>query len=396
MKFLFCSLSNYGFIYPAIGIAKTLRQKGHEVLFLTSSALGKIIKKAGFELVTCTEKDNPGFRVYNWGKPFAAAIQVKYIQYAIKNFAPDVIVGQHLTLGPLINRKLYDIPVAILGLAAYLYPACKSLLERSPQTESEERLVWRYGDMMRIYNESCELLGVPPSSANYRETPLLGDLYLLRSVPELEGNVDILPDRVHLVGDCLWEPPLLHTELNCWLQQFDISTKPLIYVQPGRTFEDPKFWSYLVNALKNRPVHVIASVGRMDGEIGEIPENFFVRKHIPQGLILPKAKAVISSGHSTAVLGAITHGLPSLIIAYGSGSEDIAERCLRAGAAIYLSPFEVTVKTIGKTVDQLLDCPNLQRNSQLLQQAFIKANKKNQAAELLQDLAFTRYSVLRA
>ena len=396
MKFLFCSLSNYGSIYPVIGIAQTLRQRGHEVLFLTSSTLGKIIKKAGFESVACSVKDNVGFRVYNWSKPFAVAIQVKYIEYVIKNFAPDVIVGQHLTLGPLITRRLYNIPVAILGLAAYLYPACKSLLERSPQTESEKRLVWRYGEMMRIYNEACESLKLSPSSANYRETPLLGDLFLLRSVTELEGNVNILPSRVHLVGDCLWEPPLFDAELIWWLQQFDTSTKPLIYVQPGRSFEAPKFWPYLVNALKNCPVHVIASVGRMDGEIGEIPENFFVRKHIPQGLILPKAKAVISSGHSTAVLGAITHNLPSLIIPHGSGTEDIAERYQRAGAAICLSPFSMTVETIGKAIDQLLDCPNLQKNSQLLQQAFIKANDKNQIAHLLEDLAFTRYPVLRA
>ena len=134
----------------------------------------------------------------------------------------------------------------------------------------------------------------------------------------------------------------------------------------------------------------------MDGEIGEIPENFFVRKHIPQGLILPKAKAVICSGHSTAVLGAITHKLPSLIIPCGSGTEDIAERCQCAGVSICISPFQMTVETIGKAVDQLLDCPNLQKNSQLLQQAFIKANNKNQAAYLLEDLAFTRDPVLRA
>lgn len=396
MKFLFCSLSNYGFIYSAISVAQSLRQRGHEVLFLTSTTLSETIRKAGFELFTCTEKDNPGFRIYNWGKPFAISIQVNYIKYAINKFSPDVIVGQHLTLGLLIVRRIYDIPVAILGLSAYLYPACKSLLKRSPQTESEKRLVWRYEDMMRLYNKACESFKLSPSYDNYRETPLLGDIYLLRSVPELENNVDILPERVHLVGDCLWEPSLSDAKLSRWLQQFDTSTKPLIYVQPGRSFEDPNFWSYLVNALKNRPVHVIASVGRMDGEIGEIPQNFLVRKHIPQGLILPKAKAVISSGHTTAVLGAITHGLPSLIIPYGSGTDDIAERCQNAGAAICLSPFQMTVETIAKAVDRLLVCPNLQRNSQLLQQAFTKAKNKDRAAYLLEHLALTRNPVLRA
>ena len=395
MNVLFCSHSNYGSIYPAIVLALTLQQRGHKIIFLTSSTLSKTIEKYGFELIICAEEDNPAFRVYNWGKPFAVSIQVKYIESAIKNFAPDVIVGQHLTLGPLITRRLYDIPVAILGLAAYLYPTHKSLLERSPQTKIEKELVWRYGDMMRLYNEACELFKLTPSFASYQETPLLGDIYLLRSVPELEGNVKQLPNRVHLVGDCLWEPPLFSTKLTEWLQQFDTSTKPLIYVQPGRSFEDPNFWSYLVNALKNRPVNVVASVGRMDGEIGEIPENFFVRKHIPQGLILPKASAVISSGHTTAVLGAISYGLPSLIIPHGSGTEDIAERCEKAGAAICLSPFQMTSESISKAVDRLLDDQNLQKNSQLLQQAFAKVKAKNQISQLLENLASTREPVLQ-
>lgn len=395
MKFLFCSLSSYGFVYPAIGIAKTLRQRGHEIVFVTNTVFSKIINRAGFESIACTEKDNPGFQVWNWGEPFAVAIQVKYIEYAIKNFAPDVILGQQLTLGPLITRELHNIPVAVLGLAAYLLPACESLLKRLPQTESEKRQVWRYEVMMQAYNQTCELLGLPQSYANYRETPLLGDLFLLRSVPELEGNVNALPDSVHLVGDCLWEPFLFDAELICWLKKFDALTNPLIYVQPGRSFEDPKFWSHLVDALKNCAVRVVASVGRMDGEIGEIPQNFFIRNYVSQGLILPKARAVISNGHSTAVLGAITHGLPSLIIPRGSGTEDIAERYQRTGGAICLSPFEVTVETIRQAVDKLLNCPNLPKNSQLLQQAFIRANKSNQAADLLEFLAFTRHSVSR-
>ncbi|MDJ0729703.1 MAG: hypothetical protein QNJ33_06885 [Crocosphaera sp.] len=396
MKFLFCSHSNYGSIYPAIGVAKRLHNRGHKILFLTSSKLGKMIKKSGFELVPCAEKDNLGFRIYSWFKPSTVAIQVKYLEDAIKQFAPDVIVGQNLTLGPLITRRLYDIPVAILGLAAYLYPASESLLKRSPQTESEEQLVWRYGEMMKTYNEACQLLKLSPSSANYRETPLLGDLFLLRTVPELEGNINTLPKQVHFVGDCLWEPSVFDTQLSAWLQQLEDAKKPLIYVQPGRSFEDPKFWPYLVDALKNRPVSVVASVGRMDGEIGEIPDNFFIRKHIPQGLILPKAKAVISSGHSTAVLGAITHGLPSLIIPCGSGTEDIAERCQNAGVSISLSPFEMTAETIGKAIDQLLDSSNFQTHCKVLQQAFIKMNQKNKAVHLLEQLALTNYPLLRA
>jgi MGT family glycosyltransferase len=395
MRFLFCSLTSHGFVYPAIGIAKTLRQRGHEIAFVTGHAFSESLKQAGFKRIPCTVKDSPSFQVQTWGEPLAVAMQVKHLEYALDHFAPDVLVGHQLTLGPLITGEHYSLPVAVLGLAAYLWPACKSLLERPSSSESEERLVWRYGDMMKHYNRVRELFRLPLSHANYRETPLLSDLFLLQSVPELEGDVDALPGRVHLIGSCFWEPPLFDAELACWLKEPSASAKPVIYVQVGRSFQDPSFWPHLIDALKNRPVRVIASIGRMDAEAGAIPENFFIRNHVPQGLVLPQARAVISSGHTTSVLGGLTHGLPSLLIPQGSGTEDIAEHCQRAGAAICLSPSEVTAEMLEQAVKTLLNCPNLQQNAQILQQAFAKMNGLERAAELLELLAVTRRPVLR-
>lgn len=395
MRFLFCSLTSHGFIYPAIGIAKTLRQRGHEVAFVTGSAFSEALRQGGFERIPCTAKDCPSFQVWNWAEPLAVAMQVKHIEYALEHFAPDVLVGHQLTLGPLIIGERHSLPVAVLGLAAYLWPVCESLLERPPQSESEERLVWRYGDMMKHYNQARKLFQLPLSHANYRETPMLGNLFLLQSIPELEGNVDALPGRVHLIGDCLWEPLLFDAELVRWLKGPDASAEPVIYVQPGRSFQDPRFWPHLIDALGNRPVRVVASIRRMDGEAGAIPENFFIRNHFPQRLVLPQARAVISSGHTTTVLGALTHGLPSLLIPHGSGTEDIAERCQRAGAAICLSPSEVTAQRLGQALETLLDCPNLQQNAQAFQQAFAKVNGLKRAAGLLELLAVTRRPVLR-
>ena len=44
-------------------------------------------------------------------------------------------------------------------------------------------------------------------------------------------------------------------------------------------------------------MRVVASVGRMD-EVVQIPTNMFVHSQVPQGLVLPRAQAVISSGHA--------------------------------------------------------------------------------------------------
>lgn len=376
-----------------ISIAQLLRERGHEVAFVTSPTFKKTLAQAGLQRIPRGEQDGESFQVDVWAEPIAVAIQVKHIEYALAFFKPDVLVGQQLTLGPLIAADRYSIPTAVVGLAAYLFPTSAALRERPLQSKIEERLVWRYQEMMKFYNQARELFQMPQSKVDDVDTPLLGDLFLLQSIPELE--VHKLPARVHLVGSCLWEPPQFDFELANWLRQAKFSQEPVIYVQPGRAFQFPRFWSHLLAAFGDCPVRVVAAIGRMDGEAGSIPDNFFVRNHVPQELVLSQARAVISSGHTTAVLGALTHGLPSLLIPSGSGTEDITERCQEAGAAITLSPDAVTVETLKQSLEKLLHCPNLRQNAQKLQSAFAKINGSEKSADLLELLAINRCSVLR-
>lgn len=376
-----------------ISIAQLLRKRGHQVAFVTSPTFKETLAEAGLKRIPRGEKDGQSFQVDVWAEPIAVAIQVKHIEYALTFFKPDVLVGQQLTLGPLIAGDRYSIPTAFVGLAAYLLPTSAALREPPLQSKVEERLRWRYQEMMEFYNQARDLFQMPKSLAHCMDTPLIGDLFLLQSIPELE--VDKLPARVHLVGSCLWEPPYFDFELASWLRQADFSQEPVIYVQPGRTFQFPKFWSHLLEAFGDRPVRVVAAIGRMDGEVGSIPDNFFVRNHISQKLVLSQARAVISSGHTTTVLGALTHGLPSLLIPNGSGTEDIAERCQKAGAAIVLSPHAVTVETLKQSLEKLLNCFHLRHNAQKLQWAFAKINGSEKSADLLELLAIDRCLVLR-
>ena len=395
MRFLFCALASHGFVYPAIGIAQVLRQHGHEVAFVTDLTFSDTLRQAGFARIPRGQTDGPSFQIALWGEPLAVAIQVKHIEYALEQFSPDVMLGQQLTFGPLIAANRHRLPVAILGLAAYLWPASAALLRRAPRSERERRLVWRYAAMMDQYNHSIDLFMLKRNHANHRETPLLGDLFLLQSVPELEGNVHEFPRQIHLIGACLWESLRVDAELIHWLEQAHAAQKPVIYVQPGQSFQAPGFWPHLLTALADRPVCVVASVGRMDSDIGAIPGNFFVRDHASQGIVLPRAQAVICSGHTTTVLGALTHGLPSLLMPNGSGTEDITERCQHAGAAISLAPSTVTAELLQHAVETLLHCSSLRQNAQTLQQAFAQVNGLERAADLLEQLAVTRQPVLR-
>ena len=51
------------------------------------------------------------------------------------------------------------------------------------------------------------------------------------------------------------------------------------------------------------------------------------------------SSAMVAGGTSAPTLAALCHGVPSLLVPAGSGTEDLTELCVRAGAALRL-PYE--------------------------------------------------------
>jgi UDP:flavonoid glycosyltransferase YjiC (YdhE family) len=396
LKFLFCSLDSPGFLFPMIGIARALRARGHEVAFATGLTSAGFLASEGLERIPRTDNEGVSFQVPHWFQPLSVAIQVKHIEYALDRFQADVMVGQQLTLGPLIVRqRRRHLPLGLLGFCTYLWPASDDLARKPEKSFSEARLVWRHEDMVGWLNKSRQLVRLPLYDGGCRETPLLGDLFLVRSVPELQPDAQLLPAQVHLVGSCLWEPETTEPELEEWLRRTDFPGTPLVYIQPGRSFDVPSFWPRLVEALGRSDYRVVASVGRMDHEVGDLPDNFFVRPHVPQGLVLPRAQAVISSATTTVALGALTAGQPSLLIPSGSEQPDVAEVCERAGAGISLAPEEVTPERIREALDLLLGTPAYRERAAFFRSAFARYDSFQLAADLFERLAEARGPVLR-
>jgi MGT family glycosyltransferase len=388
MNILFCPLAGYGFVNPLIGIAKALHSRGHAGMFVTGPAFTQALDEADLSRIPRGAQDGPSFDVATWGLPLSVAIQIKHIKYALDRFSADMLVTTQLALGPLLAAEIMGLPVAVLSLATYLWPLWP--LDHKPKTEQERRLQWRYADMMSHYNKARSLVGLSPTDADHLTNPLLGDLFMLQSVPELEQNKYEFPSKVHFVGSCGWEPQTSDMELSTWLDECKAAAEPIIYVQAGRSFHLPSFWPPLRDTLKDKPLRIVAASERMDGEVGSIPNNFFVRAHVPQGKVLPYSSAVIATGHTTAVLGALTHGLPSLLFPTGSGSDDIAEHCEQVGAALCLHEATLGPGVLEKAVDELLVNNNLRQKAEYLRIAFARAGGISRAAELIESIGVSR------
>jgi UDP:flavonoid glycosyltransferase YjiC (YdhE family) len=398
MRYLFCTPNAVGLLGPSLTIALELRRRGHEVAFATGRSVQPLLEQAGLERIPYGATDSDSFDARNVWKMPEAIRQVRHTEYASQRFAPDVLVGQALTWGTMAYGVHAKLPLAIVGQAGYIWATDPVLpFYQTYAPVFIEHVRERYEGALRMYKTSCQVFNMRCPDVPYSRTPLIGDLYLLQSLPELESYPDLLPPNVTLVGDCTWNPERIDQDLQIWLDETRAANIPLVYLQLGRVLGTTEYVQYLIKTLGRMPVRIVASLGGASKVVTALPENFFVHEQVMQGQVLPYASAVICSGTSTNVLGAVSAGRPLLIIT-GNIEEptDLAVRCANAGFGLYLDQHGATQEAVQTSVQALLGEERLKIAARKVQQAFAAVDGPSVAASRLEELGEKRVALASA
>jgi UDP:flavonoid glycosyltransferase YjiC (YdhE family) len=134
----------------------------------------------------------------------------------------------------------------------------------------------------------------------------------------------------------------------------------------------------------------------MDCSIGNVPSNFFVRPFLPQGRVLRVASALVTTANTTAVLGALTAGVPGLLVPAGGEEPDVAEQCENAGVARVLAIEMASPARLGSELRQLLEDENTKNAARRISAKFAQLDSFNITADLLERLAQAKAPVLRS
>lgn len=114
-----------------------------------------------------------------------------------------------------------------------------------------------------------------------------------------------------------------------------------------------------IAGLRELPVNVVVAAGPgIDpARFGRQPAHVLIEPYLPHTLLLPQCSLVVSQGGAGIMFGALTHGLPQLVLPQGAEQFINAEACTRAGAALTLLPGEVSAATVAATANRLLAEP---------------------------------------
>jgi UDP:flavonoid glycosyltransferase YjiC (YdhE family) len=134
-----------------------------------------------------------------------------------------------------------------------------------------------------------------------------------------------------------------------------------VYVTLGTVYnvESGDLFPRLLTGLHDLPMEILITVGPdLDpAEFGRQPAHIRIERYLPQADVLPDCDLVVSHGGSGSILGALTHGLPMVLLPLGADQPLNAARCEALGLAQVLDPlaarpWELHEAVLGVLADQ--------------------------------------------
>ncbi len=428
MKFLFCAPPAAGHFNPTVPVAKRLMDCGHEVVFCSGRRMEKVVRALGFRFVG-NDPDGPDRELEEeLLRRIAAAPSprnlrrlpdiilprlphiARHLLGVVESESPDAALVDVLSFGPLLAVEKTGIPWASSSMFPGLlsHPQYPPFIGRGlPAMPTRRNLLrwrairviggWAARPLRRRINALRGRLGLPLIEPGGPPIGLSPFLYLSYTIPELEYGRSDWPPQVHLVGASLWDAGEM-AESPSWLAEVASDGQPLVYATLG-TVHGPKgrrFVETVVKALQGLPLRAVITTGDTGwADDTACPPNIRLTGYLSQSHVLPHASATINHGGFSTNLGALWHGVPSVVIPLFGDHFENAQRYAEAGVAIRLRLGTTGPGLLRKTLQRVLEDEAIRANTSRIQARLKASGGPGLAADLLIRLAATRQPVLR-
>lgn len=346
MRILFTFIGGQGHFWPLVPVARAAQRAGREVAVAGAGNLVATIEGAGFTAYRTSEPTPPAQRrpVALSHEPLEVtdkeAAEVEFatnfagkgarrhadvVPGIIEQFAPDVLVRDEAAFGSAVAAERCGVPSASL-----LVLADGSLVRRDLVGPHLAELRAAHG------------LRPDPGLAMIEQ-----DLVLSPFPPSLRHPDHALPaDAVAYRAQA--SPPARR----------GTPSRPHVYFTLGTVFnaESGDLFTRTLAGLAAVDADVTVTVGsRLDpASFGPQPEHVRIERFVPQAELLPTCDLVVSHGGSGSLMGALTHGLPSVLLPLGADQPHNAERAEALGVARALDAARATPAEITHAVEEVL------------------------------------------
>ncbi len=417
MKIGFVSLPLSGHLLPMTGLARALRARGHEAVFIGVPDSAPIVRAAGLEFVPCGEAEYPSGSVARvWG-PVAHLQGLETIRYAFEQILPDFLAmtlrhlprrlaetGVDALVIDIVHRfaelapMSMNIPfVQVWNILHFDFSAATPPNSTSwPHETTPEALARNLDGVKQLAALSAPRLPIARAFAEQAGLAIdwsqpdatASRLAVITQTPEMFDFPGIRwPGQFHYAGP-LSDPGARPTVPFPWDR---LDGRPLIYASMGT----------LVNGSASVRRAILDAAGRLQdyqvvysfggnvspGELGAVPANVIAVATAPQPELLKRAVLCVTHAGLNTVLEALGEGVPMVAIPVGYDQPGVAARIAHHGVGMFIPVQELTAEALLARIrtvladdtyrdaahrfrDALARIPGPQRAADLVEQAF--------------------------
>ena len=335
MHILVTSTSGTGHLHPMVPTLRALSRRGHDITWAAPEAARRSVEGFGFvfrpagldhgerrsrfmsahpEVMAVPPRSRRPLLFAGFFAEIAAPVMAIDLAPVFEEVRPDLVVHDlaELAAAPLAAAR--SIPHITMAFSGALTP--EILRVAVPVIEP----VW-----------AAVGLSAPPDLGMYDHGYVHPFARSLGQRPDDETVYDVRP--MDVTGKPGGTAP-------GWLQQMGLE-RPLVYVTFGTEVGAIAPWPALLGVLALVDVDAVVTVG---GEVdpaslaplvAHLPEGRIrIERYVPQALVVPRARLVVSHGGAGTAIGAAAAGVPQLIVPLGADQFDNADLFADAGVAL--------------------------------------------------------------
>lgn len=372
-RILLVAIGEAGHAFPIIALGRELRARGHRVAIHTWFRWQEHIEAADIEFFRAPKFEvEPGERVPNVHE--AAALAANELAGVVREWQPDLIVGDVLTLSASLAAEICEVPYVTFVPHFWHATGAEDVPFGSGWAPSRTPFGRRIFRAMHRFerkglefgrdelNETRRAVDLPPVDRVHGA--LSRSLVLVGTLPQLEPPRK-WPDEVRVVGPVMWEPPAEPVEIPP-------GDDPLVVVAPSTAQDlDHTMLGAAVTGLRGKPVRVLAAKnGREPARSLKPGANTTIVDWAPYSQIFPPADVVVCHGGHGTIMRALTSGAAVVVCPASGDQYENAARVRWAGVGVAVPHRFISSRTIAAAVEKVLARPGyLERARSIAEQA---------------------------
>jgi zeaxanthin glucosyltransferase len=414
MRLGFISMPVAGHLNPMTALARRLKSRGHEIVFIGVPDAAPIIKAAGLCFMPFCEQEFPAGAVSKGYAGVAKLHGLEVAEYSIGKLHPKRLRAALQHLPQILSESSIDaLVIDTVHFFVELVPMRLGIpyvqvwnilhLDLSGQTPpclldwpyetSSEGLFRNQEGVKRMYEVLSPVTAVAKQYAMVHHLDIdfsdfsatASRLAVITQTPkEFDLPIPKLPSQFHYAGP--FHDALGRESIDFPYQR--LSRKPLIYASMGTLLNGMQHvYREILESIRQCPdLQAVVSIGKniRREDIERIPENAIVVQRAPQLELLRRASLCITHAGLNTALEALANGVPIVAIPVGFDQPGVAARIQyhRVGESLKLG--ELTSERLTPLIRNVLEGSIYHDNARRLQKEIQEARGLDAAADVIE------------